>query len=235
LLLIAIRALILYAVLVTVTRVMGKRQVGELQPFEFVIAILLAELAAIPMGDKETPLINGVVAIFTLLVAHVFVSYLALESQTVRQVVCGQPAVLIANGIIQEKQLRALRYNLNDLLEQMRGKSYPDIGSVEFAILETNGKLSVIPKSQSRPVTPADLQLPTEYEGLPLTLVIDGVVDEDSLEVAHLDKPWLQSELAKFGVHNIRDVLFASLNSAGELWYQVKASKQRHYSTQKQA
>lgn len=221
-LLIAVRALILYVVLVTATRVMGKRQVGELQPFEFVIAILLAELAAIPMGDKETPLLNGVVAIFILLVTHVFVSYLALQSQAVRKIVCGQPSIVIENGKIQENVLRSLRYNINDLLEQLRLKDSPDISDVEFAILETNGKLSVIPKSQARPVTPADLNLATSYEGLPLTLIVDGDVDEKSLAKAHLTKTWLQEELKRFGIHHLHDVLFASLDTSGNLFYQVK-------------
>lgn len=226
-LLVAIRALILYALLVTVTRVMGKRQVGELQPFEFVVAILIAELAATPMGDKETPLLNGVVAIFTLLVAHVFVSYLALESQAIRRTVCGQPSVLIENGQIQEKQLRSLRYNINDLLEQLRGGGYANVSEVEFAILETNGKLSIIPKSQSRPVKPSDMGIATQYEGLPITLIVDGDVNTKGLAKAHLDKQWLQTELGKFDIHNLKDVLFASLDTNGNLYYQCKESARR--------
>lgn len=221
-LIIAMRTLILYAVLVIVTRVMGKRQVGELQPFEFVVAILLADLAAISMSDKETPLLNSLVTIFTLLVAHVFVSYIALRSQSVRRLVCGRPSVVIENGIIQEDTMRALRYNINDLLEQLRGKGYPNIADVEFALLETNGKLSVLPKSQHRPLTPQDMQIPTSYEGLPLTLVVDGRLDREALRRAHLDVAWLQQELQKLGVASYRDVLFASLDTSGNLYYQVK-------------
>lgn len=224
-LIIAIRALILYLLLVIATRVMGKRQVGELQPFEFVIAIILADMAAISMGDKETPLLNSIVAIFTLLVAHVVVSYLSLKSQRVRRLVCGYPSVVIENGKIQENTLRSLRYNINDMLEQLRGKGYANLADVEFALLETNGKLSVIPKSQSRPLTPEDMQIPTDYEGLPLTLIVDGSIDHEALRRAGLDVAWLQDELAKFSIRTPRDVLFASLDTSGNLFYQVKAAK----------
>ena len=224
-LIIAMRSLILYALLVLVTRIMGKRQVGELQPFEFVITIILADMAAISMGDKEMPLLNSIVAIFTLLVAHVFVSYVALSSQTIRRIVCGSPSVLIENGIIQEANMRSLRYNINDLLEQLRGKGYPNIADVEFALLETNGKLSVIPKSQRRPVTPQDLQIPTSYEGLPLTLIVDGAIDQQALRRTGLDTQWLHRELRKFGIASHEDVLFASLDTNGDLFYQVKQTK----------
>ncbi len=226
-LIIAVRSLILYAMLVLVTRVMGKRQVGELQPFEFVITILIAELSAIPMSHKETPLLNGVVGIFTLLVAHVTLSYLTLESQTLRRLICGVPAVLIENGIIMEDRLRAQRYNINDLLEQLRGEGYPNVADVEFAILETNGKMSVIPKSQNRPVTPADLQLSTEYEGLPLTLVVDGIIDEKSLRRAGLDATWLRTELAKFGISDPKYALFVALDTQGRLLFQAKGMAAR--------
>lgn len=221
-LIIIVRALILYSMLVLVTRIMGKRQVGELQPFEFVITILVAEMAAIPMSDKETPLLNGLVGIFTLLVIHVSLSFLTLKSQFLRGVLCGIPAIVIENGIIIEKTMQAQRYNINDLLEQLRGQGYGNLADVEFAILETNGQLSVIPKSQKRPVTPADLQVQTQYEGLPLTLVVDGKVDTRALHQAKLDKAWLQQELAKFGITNLKQVLVATLDTQGNLFFQSK-------------
>jgi len=222
-LIIIARALILYSMLVLVTRIMGKRQVGELQPFEFVITILVAEMAAIPMSDKETPLLNGLIGIFTLLVIHVTLSFLTLKSQLLRGILCGTPAVVIENGIIAEKTMQALRYNINDLLEQLRGQGYSNLADIEFAILETNGQLSVIPKSQKRPLTPADMQVETSYEGLPLTLVVDGKVDKHALCRAKLDKAWLQQELAKFGITNLKHVLVATLDTQGNLFFQSKA------------
>ena len=221
-LIIAARTLILYFLLVFVTRVMGKRQVGELQPFEFVVAILLADMAAVSMRDKETPLLNSLVTIFTLTFAHVLVSYIALCSQRVRRLVCGRPSVVIENGIIQERTMRSLRYNINDLLEQLRGKGYPNVADVEYALLETNGKLSVLPKSQNRPLTPRDMAIPTGYEGLPLTLIVDGEVDHEALCRAGLDVNWLQEQLKKQGITSVKDVLFANLDTAGSLFLQAK-------------
>ncbi|MGI6083683.1 MAG: YetF domain-containing protein [Limnochordia bacterium] len=221
-LIIAARTLILYFLLVFVTRVMGKRQVGELQPFEFVLAILLADMAAISMGDKETPLLNSLVTIFTLTLAHVLVSYIALCSQRVRRLVCGRPSVVIENGIIQEHTMRSLRYSINDLLEQLRGKGYPNVADVEYALLETNGKLSVLPKSQHRPLTPGDMAIPTGYEGLPLTLIVDGKIDHEALRRAGLNAGWLQDRLQEYGITAYKDVLFASLDTAGRLFLQTK-------------
>jgi len=113
-------------------------------------------------------------------------------------------------------------YTINDLLEQLRIKNIPNIADVEFAILETNGQLSIIPKSQKRPISPQDLNISTQYEGLPLDLIIDGNINYDNLRISGLDSNWLMQELSKFGIHNIKDVLFASLDSEGNLYYQVK-------------
>ena len=218
-----IRTIILFAVVVIGLRLMGKRQIGQLQPYELVIVIMLSALAAIPMENTGVPLVNGLFPIFTLLVAQVALSYVALKSERARGVICGTPSVLIENGKIIEKELARLRYNINDLLEQLRAKNVPNIVDVEFAILETSGELSVIPKSQKRPVVPADMSLPTAYEGLPITLIIDGYVFNKNLAKINLNEGWLKSELQKFGVNSFKEVLFASLDTEGKLFYQVKS------------
>ncbi|MFZ5631561.1 MAG: DUF421 domain-containing protein [Bacillota bacterium] len=218
-----IRTLILFTVVVIGLRLMGKRQVGQLQPYELVIVIMLSALAAIPMENTGVPLVSGLVPILTLIAAHVALSYVSLKSERARGVICGTPSVLIENGKIVEKELARLRYNINDLLEQLRSKNMPNISDVEFAILETNGNISVIPKSQKRPVVPADMNLPTTYEGLPMTLIIDGYVFHKNLAKINLDENWLKSELQKFNVNSFKDVLFASLDSEGKLFFQVKS------------
>ena len=126
-----------------------------------------------------------------------------------------------------EEELRRIRYNLNDLLEQMRAKNAPNIADVEYAILETSGDLSVIFKSQKRPVTPEDLNIPTNYEGLPINLIIDGYVNEKNLSRINLSVDWLQTELSKFGINNVQDVLFASLDTEGRLYYQLKSAAKK--------
>lgn len=218
-----IRTLILFTVVVVTLRLMGKRQIGQLQPYELVIIIMLSELAAIPMQDIGIPLFSGLLPILTLLVAEVTLSYISLKSVKARDFICGTPVVLIEGGKILEKELHRTRFNINDLLEELRSKNFPNVSDVEFAILETSGHLSVIPKSQKRPLVPEDLNLSTKYEGLPLALVIDGQVMDKNLQKARLNHGWLKSELDKFGIKSFKDVLFASLDTEGKLFYQAKA------------
>ncbi len=203
---------------------MGKRQIGQLQPFELVITIIIAELVVIPMQDKDVPLIEGLVPVFTLLLLQYGVSLLLMKSEGARAIVCGVPSVLVHDGRIVEKELRRLRYNLSDLLEQLRVKDLPNITDVEFAVLETNGDLSVIPKSQKRPLQPEDLKISTSYEGLPLSLIVDGKVKMGSLQKAQLNMEWLQNELQRHGVKRPTDVLYASLSTDGALFVQARES-----------
>jgi uncharacterized membrane protein YcaP (DUF421 family) len=218
-----IRTLVLYIVVIIVMRIMGKRQIGQLQPFELAVAIMISELAAVPMQNTGIPLINGIIPILTLLLAQISISFLALKSTKARGLICGKPSILIENGKINEEVMRKEMYTLNDLLEQLRNKDTANISDVEFAILETNGQLSVIPKSQKRSVSPEDLHLPTHYEGLPLDLVVDGEVNHKNLKKAKLDEQWLKQELARRGISNSREILFASIDSSGKLYYQLKA------------
>jgi len=203
-------------------RIMGKRQIGELQPFELAIAIMISEIASVPMQNTGIPLVQGILPIITLLIAQFLLSFISLKSVRARGFICGKPSILIENGKIIEQNLREEVFTLNDLLEQLRIKDIPNIADVEFAILETNGQLSVIPKSQKRPVCPEDLNIPTKYEGLPLDLIIDGSLMRKNLEKTQLDEAWLMSELQKSGIDSIKDVLFATLNTDGTLYLQRK-------------
>jgi uncharacterized membrane protein YcaP (DUF421 family) len=222
LLILPVRAGILYLLVVLIVRIMGKHQIGQLQPYELVITILISELAAVPMQDTDIPLINGIIPILTLLFIQITLSFISLKSETARWIICGGPSILIENGKIIQKELTRLRYNINDLLEQLRLKDFPNISDVEFAILETSGKLSVIPKSQKRPVNTEDLQIKTSYEGLPMTLIIDGILKRENLKAAKLDEKWLLTELGKFGLHSWKQVLLASLDTSGRLFIQPK-------------
>jgi len=205
---------------------MGKRQIGQLQPYELVVIIMISELAAIPMQNTGIPLLSGLIPIFVLVAAQVTLSYISLKSAKARGIICGKPSIVIANSRIVEDELRRLRYNLNDLLEQLRLKNVPDISDVEYAILETSGQLSVILKSDSRPVETRDLGISPAHEGLPTTLISDGRVIEENLARVNRDLDWLQKELNKNGVKNIKDVFFASLNVRGQFFYQLKNSEQ---------
>ena len=224
-LIICIRTLILYAVVVFAMRCMGKRQIGQLQPFEFVVAIMISDLATIPMQNLKEPLLHGIVPILTLLSGQFLLSYLSIKSYHARNIICGTPKILIENGKIIESNLINEVYNMSDLLEQLRIKNIPNISDVEFAILETNGELSIIPKSQKRPLTPQDMNIPTEYEGIPFPLVVDGRLINLNLKKLNLTKEWLNSELQKFGIQSYKDTFFVSLESNGNLFFQRKSRK----------
>ena len=187
---------------------------------------MISELAAIPM---ETPLFpfrrNN--SHFVLFTAQVALAYISLKSEKARGVICGTPSVLVENSKIVEEEMRRQRYNINDLLEQLRSKNVANLSDVEYAILETSGQLSVILKSQRRPVTAEDLNLPTNYEGLPTTLIIDGYIFRENLKKVNLSVEWLQTELNKFGIKNIKDVLFCYIDTQGRLYYQEKADVEK--------
>jgi uncharacterized membrane protein YcaP (DUF421 family) len=221
-LLLLARTIILFFLVMITIRIMGKRQIGELQPFELVVTIIIAELATIPMEDKETPLINGIIPIITLLVLQVSFSYISLKNERIRNIICGTPSILVENGKIKEKELKKLRYNLSDLMEQLRIKNISNIADVEYAILETSGELSVITKSQKKPLTPEDLNISTEYEGLPLSLIMDGKIIYNNLIKANLDIDWLYKELKKHNIDDPKNILFASLDTKGNIYLQSK-------------
>lgn len=217
-----LRTIILFILVIIIMRLMGKRQIGQLQPFEFAIAIMVSELAAIPMQNTGIPLLNGVIPILTLMILQLLISIFSMKSKVFSKLVDGTPSVLIENGKIVEKNLSRELYTINDLIEQLRIKNIPNIADVEFAILETNGQLSIIPKSQKRPVTPEDLNLNTSYEGLPLNIVVDGKPNNKALYAAKLDDVWLSQELSKIGVNDAGKILIASLDTKGNLFYQKK-------------
>lgn len=220
--LIVIRTIILYVIMLVMVRIMGKRELGELSPFDFVVSILIAELAAIPMEDHAIPLYHGIVPIITLVTLQIALSFLSMLSESFRKLINGGPAILIKNGQIQYAEMKRNRCDINDLVIHLREKNIFDLADVEFAILEPSGELSVIVKSQKRPVTPEDLGIATEYEGLPIPLITDGKIHYLSLKEANLDEQWLYSELEKTGIISVKDVFFASLNTRGELYVAKK-------------
>lgn len=216
------KTLIIYIVLLIVMRVMGKREVGKLSPFDFVVAIVIAELAAIPMGEDNINLLHGIIPIVTLLLAEIFISWLSLKSYKARKFINGTPSIIVQQGKILEKEMRKIRYNINDLLSQLREKGYPNIADIEYAILENSGHLSVIPKSTQRPVTPADLDMVPPQEILPIVLISDGVVLYENLNFAGVDRLRLKEELIEQNIKDPKDVFLACLDGKGKLIIALK-------------
>jgi len=218
-LIVVLRTVILYALVVFVLRVLGKRQIGQLQPFELVVVIMISELAAVPSENIGIPLISGIIPILVLLFAGMTLSYLSLKNEKAREILCGRPTVLVEKGKIVEYALQQTRYNLNDLLEQLRLKNVPNIADVEYAILETNGEVSVIPKTEKRPVVPEDFHLSPKNEGLPIPLIMDGKLHPENMRKAKVDLAWLQGELQKQNLA-VEDVFLASIDETGSLFVQ---------------
>ncbi|WP_324715786.1 DUF421 domain-containing protein [Carboxydochorda subterranea] len=218
----AAKTFFFYILLLVVVRVMGKREIGTLSPWDLVLTIMLAELAALPIENSNVSVVEGAVPIFTLLVTQLLMSWASLKSTTARNIIAGTPSIVVKDGRIVEQELRRLRYGVDDLMEQLRQKNLPNISDVEVAILETNGQLSVIPKSQKRPVRPSDLGISTSYEGLPIPLINDGRIDYRALAAAGLDITWLKKSLEQRGIHDPKEVLYASLDSEGQLFVQER-------------
>jgi uncharacterized membrane protein YcaP (DUF421 family) len=174
---------------------MGKREIGQLQPFELVITILIADLAAVPMQEVGIPLLQGIIPILGLFLAQLVFSFINLKSRKAREIVCGTPSILIQKGKIIDIKLRKQKYTINELLEQLRTSGYPNIEDVEYAILETSGEISVIPKPDKMPVTMGDLKLNSQYKGLPRPLVVDGKYLEDNIKDMGYEKNWINKKL----------------------------------------
>ena len=167
------RSIILYIIILIVMRLMGKREIGQLQPFELAISIMIADLATIPMTATGIPITNGIVPILGLLIMHLLISILNMKSLKVREIICGKPRILINKGKIDENALIKERFTLNELQEKLRDKNIVNISDVEYAILETSGQISVIEKPNKRQTIPEDFGIMPKYEGLSYDLVID--------------------------------------------------------------
>ena len=178
-----IRAIILYIIVLVVMRMMGKREIGQLQPFELAISIMIADLASIPMADTGIPITNGIIPILGLLVMHLVISILNIKSIRAREIICGKPSILIYRGKIDEKVLKKERFTINELQERLRGNNVVNLGDVEYAILETSGEVTVIQKPNKRNTTPEDFNIMPDYEGISYDLVIDGKIMYDNLKI----------------------------------------------------
>ena len=190
-----IRTIVLYRIFIAVIRLMGKRQIGQMEASEFVVTMLVANLAAIPMQDGAIPLFSGAVPILTVLGVELLLSALSLRSLKVRKLLCGKPVILIENGNILQQNLRKTRVTLDELTGHLREKDVLDLRSVQYAILETNGNLSVFPYPKERPASAKEAGIPARKQYLPITIISDGQLLEENLSVAKKDARWVQKIL----------------------------------------
>ena len=215
------RSIILYIIVLVVMRLMGKREIGQLQPFELAISIMIADLATIPMAEIGIPIFNGIIPILGLLFMHVIISVINLKSMKLREIICGKPQILIYRGKIDEKALKKERFTINELQEKLRGNGVANLGDVEYAILETSGDVTVIQKPDKRTTIPADFNIQPEYEGISYDLVIDGRIMEKNLNSIGKNIVWLKKQVEKFGFKP-EEALIVTLDGKGQIFCQKK-------------
>ena len=222
-----IRTIILYLLLTVGIRIMGKKQVGELETVELVFTMLISDLAAVPMQDFGIPLAYGLNPILTLFSLTMLLSVLSLKSVPLRSLLCGRPSVIIDQGVILQREMAKTRFTLDELLEELRLQGVTDLSTVEYAILENSGQVSVLLYPQHQPMTPAQMCLTPEEQGLPLVIISDGKVLAQNLTLRSLDRAWLQDQLTQHGHSKPEQVFLLTVDERGAVYYVPKEDKRR--------
>lgn len=221
---ILIRAILLYFILVLTMRAMGKRQLGQFQPYEFVMAMLIANLVATPMSDVSTPLLHGVLPVAALYGAHALITLLCMRSDKVRAVLSGKPSLVISRGIVQQDELKRLCLTISDLMEGLRMAGYMDPSEVCTAVMEANGTITAFPHSDRRPPHTGEMGVDPGYEGMPMILIMDGRLQRHNLRSARLDEKWLDDTLAARGMKG-KDVFLCVIDTQGRMAVQDRQGK----------
>ena len=217
-----LRTILLYTFIIIGIRLMGKRQVGELEPSELVLALLIADLAAVPMQDFGIPLLTGVIPILTLLCLTMALSVLTMKSVRFRAVLCGRPRVIVENGRLRQAEMRKNRFTLDELMEELRMKGITDLSAVKYAILETNGQISVLLYAAQQPVTAGQMDLAPPEPGLPVVLINDGRVIQRSLRSRGLNEAWLEKQLERHHIKSAREVFLLTVDEENTVYLAKK-------------
>ncbi|MBQ7761288.1 MAG: DUF421 domain-containing protein [Clostridia bacterium] len=219
-----VRTIIIYFLFITTIRLMGKRQVGELQLSELIITFMLSELAVNPIQDISIPLTYSVVPLLLLLTIEVILSFWVTKSKVAKKLFFGNPSIIIKDGLLDQKELSRLRIGINELLGELRLKGFADISDIEYAIIEQNGKLSVFPKIEKQPATLGDLDIKKEECGVSLPIILDGSVDLSNLKNLNKTEKWLKSYLSKHKLQ-MEDIFLLSCDKSGKISIIMKESE----------
>jgi uncharacterized membrane protein YcaP (DUF421 family) len=222
------RATVMFFWLLFLSRITGQRQVGRLAGFDLVVVIAIIATATGPLHSGRDSVTGAMVSTAVVAALDIALSFLAIKYSKLRRIIEDEPLVLVQNGHLLESMMHKTRFNTDNLLSELRIKGINSIADVEFAILEPSGNLSVIPKSQARPLTPRDLHIPTEYEGLSTVLIEDGNIVEDNLRRSELNTAWLHEQLLQKGFKSADEVLLASLDTQGNLFVARKGDEYVH-------
>lgn len=217
-----LRTLLLYVAIVVALRIMGKRQIGEMQPTELVITFLISELASVPMQDFGIPLLSGLIPIFTLISAEILLSFCELKWMPVRRMLNGNPMIIIEHGKLLEKKLRNMRLSIDEVMEQLRIHNISDPSQIRFALVETNGQLSFVLEPSAMPVTAQMMHLSPTPTGVPVVIISDGRLIAHNLTQMNKDQRWLEQQLRKQNVKTIRDVFLMTLDECDNIFLQKK-------------
>ena len=216
-----VRTILLYLVLITVVRMMGKRQIGQMEPSEFVVTMLVANLAAIPMQDGGIPLFSGFVPIVTVLGVELVLSALSMKNVRLRKILCGKPVILVENGNILQQNLRKTRITLDELTGHLREKEVLDLQAVQYAILETNGNLSVFPYPNEKPASAKEAGVSVKKQSLPITIVSDGALLHKNLKIAQKDEAWVHHVLQQRQA-TVKDTWLLTVDSSDKIVFYRK-------------
>lgn len=220
-----VRSLILYILILFLIRIMGKRQIGEMQPFEFVITLIIADLATIPMAETALPLIQGVIPLLTLVCIHYLICLLSRKSVTFRRLFSGKPVILLdSNGIVYEN-MKKVNMNFNDLLEGLHSAGYFNLEEILYVILQTNGTMTVVNRAPYAPITAHDLQINKDNATLPMIIVSKGKIMNENLKLAKIDEKFLTENINKVGIKNIKDILILTFDNEGKIYVQPNKGK----------
>ncbi|MEF9971394.1 MAG: DUF421 domain-containing protein [Oscillospiraceae bacterium] len=213
------RTIIVFLALLIAMRLMGKRQLGELELSELIIAVLISDLASHPLQDIGIPLLNGLLPIVVLLFCELIISGVIIKSPGARKILCGKPSILIIKGKINQSEMMKNRVTLDELAEELRNQSILDMSTIEYAILETDGRLNLILFPAERPLTPKQLNLETLDTGYPMIVINNGLVMEENLHLCGKDRPWLEAELKRRHAKSAKDVYIMTINGENQIYY----------------
>jgi len=221
-----IRTVIIYITLIVSQRIMGKRQLGELAPYELVVAVLISDLASVPLQDTDTPLIFGLIPVLTLISLEVLISWATLKSPRLRIFISGKPSIIISDGKIDQKEMRKNRLTIDELTVEMRKQNILDISDIRYAILESDGTLSIILYAGQSPLTPNQAHITVDEVQYPITVISDGRIMSDNLEKLGYDIKWLQNHLSSRKITDAKDVFLMQADRNGKIYFEKRENPQ---------
>ena len=204
---------------------MGKRQIGEMQPFELVITLIIADLATIPMAETQLPLIQGIIPLLTLVCVHYFICLLSRKSVAFRKLFSGKPVILVDPDGVNFENLRKVNMNFNDLTEGIHNAGYFNLEELLYVILQTNGTMAIVNRAPFSPLTANDMNIQKDQASLPMMIVTKGKILKENMKLANIDENFINQEVSKVGINNIKDIMLLTLNNTGKIYVQPKNGK----------